>query len=185
MLHIVNGLRILWPITSINRPSQISESLHRFLNLLLMFVWTVPLSTVHLKNTVFFIWHICRLKYFNLEWPTRVHNGLFTRNQQDTKSYSSGSESHHRHHLTHPLGRILWVHLKNVYQRVRCSNYLRVHRRLKPDNFSLKSSLKMCNHLAEHVLNTDILFLVKENRQSHADGICLNAVIFLLEVTPK
>ena len=33
MLHIVYGLRKLRPITSINKPSQISQSLHRFLNL--------------------------------------------------------------------------------------------------------------------------------------------------------
>ena len=99
--------------------------------------------------------------------------------------YSSGCESHHRRHLTHPLGTILWVHFKNAYLWDRCSNYLRVHRRLTPDHFNLNSSLKMRNHLAEHVLNTDMLFLVKQYQQSLADGSCLNAVISLLEVTSK
>ena len=99
--------------------------------------------------------------------------------------YSSGPEPYQRRYIEHPMGNILWNCFKDAYIWDKENNYLRIHRKLTPDHFNLTSSLKMRNHLAEQVLNSDMLFLMQSYQQTLPDSSCLNGVIALLDMTSQ
>ena len=63
------------------------------------------------------------------------------------------------------------------------SNYLRLHRKLCKDHFLLNSNLKMRNHLAEQVLDSNMLYLMERYQQTLPDPSQLNACVSLLRGT--
>ncbi|ELT87513.1 hypothetical protein CAPTEDRAFT_190460 [Capitella teleta] len=79
---------------------------------------------------------------------------------------------------------VLWEHWRAAYQWDTENNPLPIHRKLTPAHMQPDSSEKMRNHLAEEVLDKDMLLLMKEYRTSLGDhGEHLNASISLLEAT--
>ena len=63
------------------------------------------------------------------------------------------------------------------------NNYLRLHRRLTPDHFQLNSTLKMRNHLAVQVLNSDMLYLLQNYQASMTNPSDIAATVELVRIT--
>ncbi|XP_070552284.1 uncharacterized protein [Ptychodera flava] len=89
-------------------------------------------------------------------------------------------------------GRILWKYWKLAYQFDQESHTLPLHHRLKPEHFDLTPASRMRNHLAEDVLNKDMLYLMKEfQKQRHSQGasdrerLDISAAVQLLENTSR
>ena len=96
--------------------------------------------------------------------------------------YSSGNESTHKRKIIHPKGDILWEVLVKAYHWDVQNNFLRIHRKLTRDHFYLSNTLKMRNHLAEEVLNADMLLLLKEY-QKHNSTPEIEAMIQVVNIT--
>ena len=96
---------------------------------------------------------------------------------------SSGQQAYHTRNLTTPKGFIYWRYFVDAYEWDKRSNYLRIHRKLTNDHFHLNSTLKMRNHLAEHVLNRDMSYLFHKYQKTLEYPDTLNAVIQLLSFT--
>jgi len=60
---------------------------------------------------------------------------------------------------------------------------MRVHQKLTNEHIFLSKTSKMRNHLAEEVLNKDMLNLMSQYKDSLSDGTHLNKTIELLEHT--
>ena len=95
------------------------------------------------------------------------------------------SADHRNRHLQTPFGTLLWKHFINAYIWDKSNNFLRIHSKLTNDHFWLNSTLKMRNHLAEEVLNSDMLLLLKEYRDALTSGDYLNPAIKLVEITSQ
>ena len=95
------------------------------------------------------------------------------------------SAPHRNRWLLTPFGELTWQHFKDAYLWDKASNFLRIHRKLTDDHFFLNSTLKMRNHLAEEVLNSDMLYLLQCYRESLTDGKVLLPAIKLLEITSQ
>ncbi|ELU04967.1 hypothetical protein CAPTEDRAFT_184970 [Capitella teleta] len=63
---------------------------------------------------------------------------------------------------------VLWEHWRAAYQWDTENNPLPIHRKLTPAHMQPDSSEKMRNHLAEEVLDKDMLLLMKEMHQEEA-----------------
>ena len=96
---------------------------------------------------------------------------------------SSGNSPSHKRNIIHPRGFILWEYFISAYQWDVKTNFLRLHRKLTCEHFFLNCTLKMRNHLAEEVLNSDMLLLFKEYQKHIPNPDSLNAIIEVLEVT--
>ena len=97
--------------------------------------------------------------------------------------YASGDEPYSRRHLKSASGSIVWKMLYNAYIWDKQNNTVRIHRRLTDEHFHLDSALKMRNHLAENVLNVEMLNLMRCYQFSLHNKVILDAVIELLNVT--
>ena len=97
--------------------------------------------------------------------------------------YSSGTQSFHNRQLQHPLGSIYCQFFTDAYNWDKQNHYLPIHRKLTSDHFHLTTNLKMRNHLAEEVLNKDMLYLFKQYQNSLPQPFALNGVIALPEKT--
>jgi hypothetical protein len=65
-------------------------------------------------------------------------------------------------------------------------NALQIHRKLTKEHFNLDSQMKMRNHLAEEVLNIDMLHAMKTYQKTLGEkGQALNGAIEFLEQTSK
>lgn len=98
----------------------------------------------------------------------------------------SGLRSGHKRKLTHHSSLILWEHWVQAYNWDVLENPYPIHRKLTHDHFFLTSESKMRNHLAEEVLDKDMLHLMKCYRKSLCDDAKseeLNGTIELLENT--
>ena len=80
---------------------------------------------------------------------------------------------------------IVWNHWIQAFNWDRCHNCVRVHQKLTNEHIYLSKNAKMRNHLAEDVLNKDMLFLMQKYQQSLGDGSHLDKTIELLEHTSK
>ena len=96
---------------------------------------------------------------------------------------SSGAQDYHTRNLATHKGGIHWKLFIDAYQWDKTRNYLRIHRKLSNDHFYLNSTLKMRNHLAEQVLNKDMLYLFQEYQKTLDDPEKMDAVIELLQQT--
>ena len=96
--------------------------------------------------------------------------------------YASGNLDHHSRNLQHPDGMITWEMWRDAYQWDRRNNYLPIHRKLSQEHFYLTTTLKMRNHLAEEVLNQDMLYLFQHYQQSLPDPSLLDGPISLISV---
>ena len=78
---------------------------------------------------------------------------------------------------------IVWNHWMEAFLWDRSHNSMRVHQKLTNEHIFLTNVSKMRNHLAEEVLNKDMLHLMKVYQQSLAEGSYLNKTVELLEHT--
>ena len=78
---------------------------------------------------------------------------------------------------------IHWEHFVSAYNWDTNTNPFTIHRKLSDEHIYLSTQSKMRNHLAEEVLNDDMLHLMKKFRDSQYDGQYLNSTIELLEHT--
>ena len=114
--------------------------------------------------------------------------------------FASGPDEEHKRSLLHPSGNIYWEYFTKAFTWDCNTHYLRIHRKLTNDHFNLNSYLKMRNHLAEQVLNSDMLILFLEYQKSLnsdmlilfleyqkslSDPTILDAVIELVTQTSK
>lgn len=99
--------------------------------------------------------------------------------------YSSGDRERCTRKLRHFETVIVWDHWYKAYQWDKCSNtHIRVHRKLTDEHFNLDSSSKMRNHLAEDVLDSNMLHLMEVYQSSlHDGGPHLKGTIELLKQT--
>ena len=80
--------------------------------------------------------------------------------------YSTGHEQDHKHLINHPFGFIEWAHFRDAYMWDNVNHTLRIHCTLTDEHFYLNKALKMRNHLAEQVLNSDMLLLMQQYTKS-------------------
>jgi hypothetical protein len=80
---------------------------------------------------------------------------------------------------------IVWDHWVKAFQWDKLKNPVRVHPKLTNDHLFLSKSDKMRNHLAEDVLNSDMLYVMKQYQLSLTNGSHLDKTIELLELTSK
>ena len=79
---------------------------------------------------------------------------------------------------------IKWDHFKQAYMWDISTNPFPIHQRLSQEHIYLSPEGEMKNHLAEEVLNGEMLHLMKQYRESLGDvGFQLDATIELLECT--
>ncbi|KAK3108741.1 hypothetical protein FSP39_014554 [Pinctada imbricata] len=98
--------------------------------------------------------------------------------------YKSGSSENSKRTLTLNSGHILWDHFKNAYVWDITSNPFPIYHKLSQDHFSLTSENKMRNYLAEDVLNSEMLNLMKQYKVSLGTvGKKLDSTIDFLENT--
>ena len=97
----------------------------------------------------------------------------------------SGPMPFHKRLLTLNGKCIIWEHWYKSYQWDISTNTLKVYQKLTQEHFLLNSQLKMRNHLAEDVLNKDMLHLMRCYQQSLCDlqASELESSIKLLENT--
>ena len=97
--------------------------------------------------------------------------------------YSSGTDDQHKRRIVHPLGFIDWDMFYNAFLWDSNNHTLRIHRKLTNEHFFLNNSLKMRNHLAENVLNSDMLLLMEQYGKTLPVPDDLNACMELLKHT--
>ena len=97
--------------------------------------------------------------------------------------YASGDDCTHKRQIIHPKGRIVWEVLVKAYQWDISTNFLRIHRKLTRDHFNLTNTLKMRNHLAEYVLNSDMLLLLLEYQKEIDSPQEIDGMIDVLRMT--
>jgi hypothetical protein len=85
--------------------------------------------------------------------------------------------------LQHNMKFILWDHFYKAYLWDISNNPFPVHRKLKDEHFNLTSESKMRNHLAEEVLNREMLHLVQCYAESQENSAFLSSTIELLSHT--
>lgn len=96
----------------------------------------------------------------------------------------SGDASHCTRHIQYDNTYIEWNHFRNAYLWDISSHPFPLHHRLTRDHFFLTSEAKMRNHLAEDVLNGEMLHLMEMYKNSLSDdGHKLNGTIELLKNT--
>ena len=97
--------------------------------------------------------------------------------------FASGKSECHKRQVQHKLGHIYWENFVSAFQWDYNSHYCRIHRKLTSEHFELNSSLKVRNHLAEQVLNNDMLLLLKCFQKSLQNPESLDATIDLVSHT--
>ena len=97
--------------------------------------------------------------------------------------YSSGTDDQHKRRIVHPLGFIDWDMFYNAFLWDSNNHTLRIHRKLTNEHFFKNNSLKMRNHLAENVLNSDMLLLMEQYGKTLPVPDDLNACMELLKHT--
>ena len=79
---------------------------------------------------------------------------------------------------------IVWEHWVDAVAWDRLKSR-KIHQKITEAHMNPSSSEKMRNHLAEEVLNNDMLYLMLCYKASKADGSHLHGTISLLEKTSK
>ena len=97
--------------------------------------------------------------------------------------FASGSGEQHKRRILHRLGYIDWDMFVNAYMWDCNHHTLRIHRKLSNEHFFLNNSLKMRNHLADQVLNSDMLYLMQSYSQSLESPNVLHACVDMLKHT--
>ena len=96
----------------------------------------------------------------------------------------SGDAPHCKRLLQYDSNCIEWKHFRNAYLWDISEHPFPLHHRLTRDHFFLTSEAKMRNHLAEDVLNSEMLHLMKMYKKKLGDDGCkLNGTIDLLKST--
>ncbi|XP_060559921.1 uncharacterized protein LOC132719970 [Ruditapes philippinarum] len=97
----------------------------------------------------------------------------------------SGNTNKHTKHLMYKGKDIFWEHWCKAYLWDTSNNALKIYQKLTNDHFFLNPQLKMRNALAEDVLNSDMLHLMRKYQESLPDQEknSLNSSIELLEIT--
>ena len=96
----------------------------------------------------------------------------------------SGTETNCKRHLKLGDHFIEWSHFRQAYLWDISTHPFPVHHKLSQDHIYLTSEAKMRNHLAEQILNEEMLHLMKLFQQSLGEGGCqLNSTVKLLENT--
>jgi shikimate kinase len=99
---------------------------------------------------------------------------------------SSGTNEKHTRLLTFSDKQIIWKHWEQSFYWDRSVNPVRLHPYLHEEHIHLNTQTKMRNHLAEQVLDHDMLNLMRHYRSSKGqEGACLDSSISLLEQTSK
>ena len=80
---------------------------------------------------------------------------------------------------------ILWQHWISAYQWDKFTNPLTIHYKLSDEHIYISTAGKMRNHLAEEVLNKDMLNLMTHYQSSCSDGKFLTETIQLLRQTSQ
>ncbi|CAC5382466.1 unnamed protein product [Mytilus coruscus] len=96
---------------------------------------------------------------------------------------SSGINKFHTRTLTRNGLTIVWEQCINAAKWDEEKNSRRVHYKLTSSHLHPDSAEKIRNHLAEEVLNEDMLHLMKEYRNSLLNGVVLDSAIEFLEHT--
>ena len=99
--------------------------------------------------------------------------------------YASGPSTGDRRNIIHPSGPIYWQHFRDAYTWDCNNHYLRIHRKLTPEHLELNTSLKMRNHLAEQILNSDMLYLMRQYQKTLSDPSSVEGTVDLLCETSK
>ena len=97
--------------------------------------------------------------------------------------YSSGVQPYHIRELQTPSGPIVWKMFYDAYMWDKETNTLRIHRRLTDEHLRLNSALKMRNHLAENILDFEMLNLMRQYQASMKNNEVFAAVLQFLGVT--
>lgn len=96
----------------------------------------------------------------------------------------SGEGNLSKRRLQHKDQYIEWDHFRKAYLWDISNNPFPIHQKLTNEHLFLSNEGKMRNHLAEDVLNTEMLHLMKVYQQSLGDaGVALNLTVELLEKT--
>ena len=123
-------------------------------------------SPVNPQNSVFFV-----MDYSHV--IKKVRNSLYSSSANGTRYLKLPQSECH----------ILWKHWTDAYNWDK-GNPLAIHRKLSRDHIFLDSASKMRNHLAEHVLDADMLQLMLEYKESLGEhGSHLSGTIELLKQT--
>lgn len=99
--------------------------------------------------------------------------------------YSSGDHEFSTRKLKLKNKLIVWNYWIKAYNWDKNHNPMRVHRKLTNDHIFLNRISKMRNHLAEQVLDCDMLHLMTKYQESLKDGSHLQCTIELLEHSSK
>jgi hypothetical protein len=79
---------------------------------------------------------------------------------------------------------IIWEHWMECFQ-FNFQNGFSIHRRLTDEHINLTPASKMRNHLALHVLDKDMLYLMKRYQSTLSDPQSLSSSVSLLEQTSE
>ncbi|CAC5395429.1 unnamed protein product [Mytilus coruscus] len=114
-----------------------------------------------------------------------AHSQDFSHNMKKLRNavLSSGINKFNTRNLTRNGQTIVWEQWINVAKLDEEKNSRRVHYKLTSSHLHPDSAEKMRNHLAEEVLNEDMLHLMKEYRTSLLHGVVLDSAIEYLENT--
>lgn len=104
--------------------------------------------------------------------------------RNNIESSSSKNSSKSGRHLILNGTPIVWDHWQECYN-FNFHNGFSIHRKLTEEHISLTPALKMRNQLAIHVLNKDMLFLMKTYQSTLQDPDRLSSSISLLEQTAE
>ena len=80
---------------------------------------------------------------------------------------------------------VIWKYWVDAYNWDRYHNPMRIHPKITDEHIFLTKPSKMCNHLAEEVLDKDMLYLMTKFQESRKDGSYLNSTIELLTHTSE
>ena len=97
--------------------------------------------------------------------------------------FSSGDTEYSTRKLQYFSKYIVWEHWIKAYNWDRIHNAVRVHPRLTDEHIFLNKTSKMRNHLAEDVLDAEMLHLMKMYQQSLKHGDHLDATVSMLQKT--
>ena len=98
---------------------------------------------------------------------------------------NSGMSSYHSKKLSKNGRYIYWCHFKNAIEWDRTTNSRPLHNRVTNVHLNPTNSEKMRNHLAEEMLNYDMLNVMKHYQTQHSTPDELTATLELLDVTSK
>ena len=116
---------------------------------------------------------------------TMAHCQDYSHNMKKLRNsiYSSGIHTHSKRHIHKNGIPIVWDHWVNAYKWDQESNSRQVYHKLTSSHLHPDSGEKMRNHLAEDVLNEDMLNLMKQYQISLINGNELSSTIEFLSIT--